>query len=137
MVFWIAIFGMVCWGIAPVFAKLGLKNVNPLAGLLIRTMIAASLVALWIGLSGSIEQIVRIPLSSWLFIGIEAMLATVVGDLAYYAAIKNGDVSIVSIIMSASPLVTMICSNVFLGEPLTCWRIMGAGCIIVGLILIT
>jgi transporter family protein len=130
-----ALFAMVCWGVAPIFAKLGLNNVNPMAGLVLRTMMPACLVTSWVGFSGSIEQLKGIPLNSWVLIGIEAILATVVGDLAYYAAIKNGDVSVVSIIMSVSPLVTMICASIFLGEPLTSWRIMGA-CYIFGMILI-
>jgi transporter family protein len=136
MVFWMALFGMVCWGIAPIFAKLGLDNVNPVTGLVLRTMMAACLVTSWVGFSGSIGQLKGIPLNSWLLIGIEAILATVVGDLAYYTAIKEGNVVVVSIIMSIAPLVTMICSTIFLGEPLTIWRIMGAGYIIFGMILI-
>lgn len=136
MVLWIALFGMVCWGIAPIFAKLGLSNVNPVAGLVLRTMMAACLVTSWVGFSGGVEQLKGIPINSWLLIGVEAVLATVVGDLAYYTAIKDGNVSVVSIIMSIAPLITMICSSIFLGEPLTVWRIMGAGYIIFGMILI-
>ncbi len=136
MILWVALFGMVCWGIAPIFAKLGLNNVNPMAGLVLRTMMAACLVTGWVGFSGSVQQLKGIPLNSWLLIGVEAVLATVVGDLAYYTAIKDGNVSVVSIIMSIAPLITMVCSNIFLGEPLTIWRIMGAGYIIFGMILI-
>jgi Predicted membrane protein len=136
MVLWIALFGMVCWGIAPIFAKLGLSNVNPVAGMVLRTMVASILVTGWVGFSGTADQLKGIPFSSWFLIGIEAVLATVVGDLAYYTAIKDGSVSVVSIIMSVAPLVTMVCSSIFLGEPLTVWRIVGAGYIIFGMILI-
>lgn len=136
MVIWIALFGMVCWGIAPIFAKLGLNNVNPVAGLVLRTMMAACLVTSWVGFSGTVGQLKGISFNSWLLIGIEAVLATVVGDLAYYTAIKDGNVSVVSIIMSIAPLVTMVCSSIFLGEPLTIWRVIGAGYIIFGMILI-
>lgn len=136
MVFWIAIFGMVCWGIAPIFAKVGLSGVNPLAGLMIRTMMAAGMVTVWVGASGSLAQLKGIPLQAWVFIGIEAILATLVGDLAYYAAIKKGDVSVVSMIMSCSPLVTIAFASLFLGEPITSWKIIGACYIIFGMILI-
>jgi transporter family protein len=99
-------------------------------------MLAALLVGGWVGFSGGVGQIREISWNSWLLIGIEAILATVIGDLAYYAAIKKGNVSLVTIIMSSSPLITMICSVIFLGEPLTSWRIIGAGYIIMGIILI-
>lgn len=136
MVFWWAVFAMICWGIAPIFAKFGLFNVNPLAGLVIRTLFAAGLVtSYWIG-SGGMQPIQEIPIRAWIFIGIEAILATIVGDLAYYFAIKHGEVSMVSIIMSGSPLVTVVCASIFLGESITFWRLIGAGYVLLGIIML-
>lgn len=136
MVYILAIFGMICWGIAPIFAKVGLNNVNPLAGLLLRTIIAAVLVTSWVGVSGSITMVKSIPYTSWILLAAEAILATVVGDLAYYYAIKHGDVSVVALIMSTSPVVTMICAALILGETITTWKVIGACYIIFGMILI-
>jgi transporter family protein len=136
MVIWMAFFAMICWGVAPIFAKLGLNNVNPAVGLILRTMMAAGMVSAWAGFNSFNMELKTVPLMSWLLIAIEAILATVVGDLAYYVAIKDGDVAVVSIIMSVAPLVTMICAGIFLGEPITSWRVIGACYIIFGLILI-
>lgn len=136
MVFLLAVFGMICWGIAPIFAKIGLRNVNPLAGLTLRTIFAASLIVGWTAISGDLFQIKNIPVNSWIFIVIEAILATLVGDLAYYAAIKKGEVALVTIIMSSSPLVTILCAMIFLGEQITFMRFIGAACIILGIVLI-
>lgn len=136
MVYWLAIFGMICWGIAPIFAKIGLSNVNPMAGLVLRTLIAAGMVTAWIGVSGNLGQVKQIPFNSWILLGIEAILATLLGDLAYYAAIKRGEVSVVTVIMASSPLVTMICAIIFLGEQITMFRLIGASFIILGIILI-
>lgn len=136
MVFLLALFGMICWGIAPVFAKIGLRDVDPLAGLVLRTIFASSVVSGWVIVSGSFTKISSIPVSSWWLIGVEALLATLVGDLAYYAAIKKGDVSIVTIIMSSSPLITILCAVLFLGEQLTLARVVGAGLVILGITLI-
>ena len=33
MVYILALLGMLCWGISPIFAKIGLENVSPLIGL--------------------------------------------------------------------------------------------------------
>lgn len=137
MVFWLAVFAMVCWGIAPIFAKLGLANVNPLAALVVRTLVAAGLVtSYWIGSSGGMEPIRAIPFKAWVLIGIEAVLATIVGDLAYYFAVKYGEVSVVSIIMSSSPLVTVACAAFFLGESITFWKLIGAGYVLLGIIML-
>lgn len=136
MVFLLALFGMICWGIAPVFAKIGLRNVDPLAGLILRTLFASSVVSGWVIMSGSFSKISSIPVSAWWLIGIEALLATLIGDLAYYAAVKKGDVSIVTIIMSSSPLITILCAVLFLGEQITLIRVVGAGLVVLGIILI-
>lgn len=135
MVIWLAIFGMICWGIAPIFAKIGLNSVNPMAALALRTMVAAGLVSSWIWVTGSFEQVKGIPLNAWFLLGMEAILATLIGDLAYYAAIKKGNVSVVTVIMASSPLVTMLCATLFLGEHLTNYQIVGATFIILGIIL--
>lgn len=136
MVVFLALFGMVCWGIAPVFAKVALKNVDPVAGLVLRTIFAASVVSGWVIISGSFSKVSSIPASTWWLIGIEALLATLVGDLAYYAALKRGDVSLVTIIMSSSPLITILFAVLFLGEQMTMMRLIGAGLVIAGIILI-
>ncbi|WP_242649309.1 EamA family transporter [Syntrophomonas wolfei] len=136
MVIWLALVGMLCWGIAPIFAKLGLQNVNPATGLVLRTIIAVVLVSTWMGVSGGITQFRQITFHQSILIAAEAILATVVGDLAYFAAIKGGNVSIVSMIMAASPLVTMICAALFLGEPITAWKCLGAGYIVMGIFLL-
>ncbi len=136
MVFLLALFGMVCWGIAPIFAKIGLKNVDPLSGLVLRTIIASSVVCGWVIFSGSFTKVSSIPANSWWLIAVEALLATLVGDLAYYAAIKKGDVSLVTIIMSSSPLITILCAVIFLGEQISTLRLIGAGLVMLGIILI-
>lgn len=136
MVFWLAVFGMICWGIAPLFAKIGLRDVNPMAGLTLRTILAAGLVSSWLGITGNLGSLKAIPPMSWLLIGIEAILATLVGDWAYYAAIKHGEVSMVAVIMASSPLVTMLCASVFLGEHITIIRVAGACLIIIGILML-
>lgn len=139
MVFLLAMFGMVCWGLAPVFGKLGLSNVNPITGLLIRTYMAAGLLTIWVifnGLGSTFAQVKAISWQTWLFIGIEGILATLVGDLAYYAALKHGEVSFVTLVMSCSPLISMLMATVILGEHITLTRTLGSIMIIGGLALI-
>lgn len=137
MVFLLALFGMICWGLAPVFAKVGLSQVNPLAGLVIRTYISAGILTTWVLCNGTFAQVKTIPKQSWLLIGIEGILATLIGDLAYYAALKHGEVSFVTLVMSCSPLISIITAVIFLGEQITMYRFLGALFIIVGALLIT
>lgn len=136
MVFILALFGMMCWGIAPIFAKLALKNVNSVTGLTIRTIFAACVIMIWSIVSGKFPDVTKIDINVWLFIAVEAVLATLIGDLAYFAAVKRGEVSLVTIIMSSSPLVTLIFAAIFLGEKITFTKLTGAILVILGIILV-
>lgn len=137
LVFILALFAMVCWGLAPVFAKIGLSRVNPLAGLALRTYIATALLTGWVLCSGTFIQIKAIPKQAWVLIGIEGLLVTIIGDLAYYAALKYGEVSFVTLIMSCSPLISIVTAVLFLGEHITLYRLSGTLLIIMGLVLTT
>lgn len=136
MAFLLALFGTLCWGVAPVFGKLGLARVDPLTGLSLRTLIAASLVFLWVITGGRLGELREVPPAAWVLLGIEAMLATLVGDLAYYAALKRGSASEVTLVMSAAPLVNIWVAYAILGEPLTSYKILGTILIISGVVLI-
>lgn len=135
MVFILALIGMLCWGIAPLFVKLGLKGVDPLVGLAVRTTFTIIIITGIMFINGSIFKLGSIPAASLVLLALEAIFATLIGDLAYFAAIKRGAVSLVTIIMSSSPLVTIIFSVIFLGEQVTLARVAGAGLIILGIII--
>ncbi|MCL6478433.1 MAG: EamA family transporter [Peptococcaceae bacterium] len=136
MVFIYALLSMLCWGLAPLFGKLGLYKVNPVTALSLRTVIAAALVMGWLIGSRGYNQFFQVPLLFWIFIGIEAILATLLGDLAYFAALKKGNINDVTLILSCSPLITMLLSYLFLGEKITNIQLAGAFFITVGLIFI-
>lgn len=136
MAYFYALIGMLCWGLAPLFGKWGLYNVNPATALSLRTMIAATLVMGWLIGSIGFNQFFQVPPLFWLFIGIEAILATLLGDLAYFAALKKGNINQVTLILSSSPVVTILLSYLFLSETLTQQQIIGAIFIGIGLVLI-
>lgn len=136
MVFIYALLGMLCWGLAPLFGKMGLYRVNPVTALSLRTIIACTLVLGWLIGSRGYNQFGGIPPQFWVFIAIEAILATLLGDLAYFAALKNGNINDVTLIMACSPLVTMFFSYLFMGESMSNIQLIGAFFISVGLIFI-
>lgn len=132
----LAFLAMLCWGLAPLFGKLGLLYMHSITALSIRTLIAATLILSWQIVFGQPQYFHAIPLKSLIFIGVEALLATLVGDLAYFMALKRGNINQVTLIMSSSPLVTMLAAYVFLGERATALQITGAVLIVSGLVLV-
>ena len=132
----LAILGAICWGVAPLFGKVGLRGINPLDGLAARTVITVALVfGLTIG-RGGLERLTTIPSRRWWFLAAEAFLATFAGDLAYYGAIKKGAISQTALILAISPLITIGVGWYFLGEILSLPQLIGAALIIVGLVLV-
>ncbi|RJX18037.1 MAG: transporter [Ammonifex sp.] len=132
----LALFAMLCWGLAPLFGKLGLLYMHSITALSIRTIIAASLILSWQIVFGGPQYFHAIPFKSLIFIGIEALLATLIGDLAYFMALKRGNINQVTLILSSSPLVTMLAAYAFLGERATSIQIIGAVLIVCGLVLV-
>ncbi len=134
--FFIALFGALCWGVAPLFGKVGLRGVNSLDGLVARTMITVLFVSGLALANGFIFRIGTIPARRWFFLAVEAFLATFAGDLAYYAAMKKGDIGQTALILSASPLITFWAGWYFLGEAISPLKLIGAALIIIGVILV-
>jgi len=127
---------MLCWGMAPIFGKVGLKSVDSMTAMILRTLFAGTLVAGWVFFAPSTNTFQNISARTWLFIAAEALLATLIGDLAYFIALKRGNINDVTLIMSSSPLVTMLLSFIFLAEKISFYHFIGGLLIISGLILI-
>jgi transporter family protein len=136
MVYLLALIGMICWGISPLFAKSGLEHLSPMTGLSVRTFFTALIILLWMSMSGSIAELKTIPPRVFFLLIAEAVLATLIGDLAYFAALKHGSPSVVMLIMACSPVVTIVCSVFFMGEKMSLTNVLGACLTVIGIILI-
>ena len=108
-----------------IFAKAGLKNVNPDLATAVRTAII--LIITWgiVFFKGNTQQLNTISKTSWLFLTLSAV-ATGCSWLFYYRALQLGRVSEVSAIDKGSLLFTLVLSFIFLKEPMTPKIIMGA-----------
>lgn len=132
--FLLALIGMVFWGVAPIFGKLGLKRVDPTTGLYLRTLVAASLVVGWMMISGGFYSLQKVPVRSWFWITLEAICATLLGDLAYYGALKCGNTGAISVILAAAPILTVMLALFLFHERLNLPQMIGALLVVTGLI---
>ncbi len=131
-----ALIGMLLWGIAPVFGKIGLYRVEPGIALAIRSFVISGFLIGWIFLSGKYATLPSVPISSWLYIGLEGVCASLLGHLAYYYALKNGDVSTISPVMAAFPIVTVLLGFLLLDEKFTANKLAGVLLIVIGVLII-
>lgn len=132
-----ALAGVFCLGLAPLFGKTILNNINPITAFVLRTMIAAVIIAAWFFHARGYGELLTVPLTLWVVITIEAILAALLGDLAYFYALKEGNINEVSLIMACAPLITIILSYFLLNEIVTTSQVIGACFITIGLLLIS
>lgn len=131
-----AILGALCWGIAPMFAKIGLFKINPFIGLSIRTFIVAISIFILLIASGNIKELQLVDLKTILILGCEGLLAGLIGHFFYFKAIKVWEVSRVTPIVASYPLIAFIFAIIFLGEKVTMAKSVGAVFVASGILLL-
>ena len=130
-----AFISMFCWGVTPLFVKIGLKEIEPHVGLAIGSATTTIILFGWLAAGGGLARLGHISSTALIFLIAEAVLASFLGDLCYFIAIKHGQVSVVAAILSCSPLVTVVLCALFLNEALTVTKLAGTVLIVAGIIL--
>lgn len=134
--YWYAIVAMLFWGIGPVFGKIGLAELEPIPAMVIRAWVITALLTGFALAGGHGRELLSFNPRAALFVIMEGMCAAFLGQLAFYYALKYGEVSQVSPIASAFPVVAMVIAVIFLGEQLTAAKVVAAGLIVSGIILL-
>ena len=118
-----------------VFAKAGLKDVNPDLATAIRTAIILFItwgIVFFKGIGGQVQGISK---NNWLFLTLSA-IATGASWLFYYRALQIGKVSQVSIIDKGSIVFTILLAFLFLKEPLTPRLLVAVALIFAGMLVL-
>ncbi len=123
-------------GLTSVIAKMGLKNVSSDTGLAIRTIIVFVIVWLNVFAFQSVKDFKNLTKSDIIFLAISGV-TTSLSWIFYYKAIKIGNVSQVALIDKGSIIITLLLSFFVLNEIFTWKIVLGAGFIIVGLLILT
>lgn len=136
--FYFALMTAVVWGIVPILEKMGVTRVVvPTAGILIRScgvIIGVSILAIFnkdavrIALKADSHTIFLLVLSGF--------MASIIGQIFFYNALKVGEASKVVPIAGTYPLVAFVLGIIFLGETLTFVKAGGVIFVILGLILL-
>ncbi len=127
---------MVLWGVAPIFGKMGLGGTHPLAALTIRSVVTSIILLITVTAMGKWGSVTGIAAKDALYIILEGLFAALLGQLAYYYALKYGEVGRVAPVVAAFPLVALILGIIFFGEELTLTKIAAAALIFSGIVLL-
>lgn len=130
-----ALLSAVFASLVAIFAKIGMKGVDSDLATAIRTVVI--LVLAW-GIAffkGALPAVNSLSKTNWLFLVLSG-IATGLSWVFYFKALQLGNVSQVAPIDKLSLALTIILGFIFLKEPLTLKTIVGAGCIIIGTIVL-
>jgi transporter family protein len=124
------------WGTAPVFEKLGLVNISPLAGLTIRTVTVTMILVVIVFFTDMAKEIVRVDARTLFFLVVSAIIAGLLGLWSYFKALKCWEASRVVPIVGAYPLFAFLFALLFLGEKLTLQKALGVLLVVSGVFLL-
>ena len=134
--FLMATLAMLCWGLAPIFGKLGLSSAPPLAALTIRSLVISAILLVIAAGTGQWKAMLQVPFREASFLALEGICAALLGQLAYYHALKLGEVSQVAPIVAAFPFVSILLAIALLGEQISGAKILAAALISAGIVLL-
>ena len=124
------------WGVVPLMEKIGLGDASPTAGVIVRSfgVVGGLLLFGWIWSPWSACR--TLSWSSILLLAGGGFLASFIGQLAFYHALRSGAVSQVTPVAGAYPLIAALLGWWVLREPLTVSRLMGVVCVVIGALLL-
>ena len=130
-----AIISMLFAGLTSVPAKSGLKGISSDLGLAIRTAVVFILITLNVTVLTGVKDFSNLTKNNLIFLALSG-LTTSLSWIFYYRAMKEGEVSMVASIDKASIVVTILLSFLILKEPMTPKLLMGAGFVLVGMMIL-
>lgn len=119
------------WGVAPILGKAGLASTDPATALLVRTLGVASVLLVYALATGGLARLAAVGWQPAGFLLAEGILASVLGHLAYFYALKLGEAGRVVPIVAIYPLFALLAA-VLLGESLTWLKVAGALLVVSG-----
>ena len=134
--FWWAFLTACIWGIVPLMEKVGVGPVPAATGVLVRSLgVVAGVLVMGCWLSP--WSVLRtLPWSSVCLLAGGGFLASIVGQLAFYQALKMGALSQVTPVAGAYPLIAALLGWLVFKEPITLPRMVGVVCVVVGVVLL-
>jgi transporter family protein len=133
-----ALLASFCWGFAPLFEKVGLRgNIDPAVGVLIRTVgVLLGVLLIFPAMPKFTGRFADLTPRNWFFLSMGGLLASVIGQLCFYRALKLGEVSKVVPIGASYPVLAFLLGILFFRESVTLPKMAGIALVIAGVFLL-
>jgi len=135
--YYFALMTAIVWGIVPIMEKIGLTKISPMAGIFIRScgvLVGISVLAMFNGEAIKVAMKAD-PKTIFLLAG-GGFMASILGQIFFYNALKIGDASKLVPIAGTYPLFAFLLGVIFLGEGLTMAKAGGVMFVILGLFML-
>lgn len=135
--FYFAILAALVWGVAPLVEKAGLARIEPMAGVIIRSfgvILGAIILAAFNG--HIVKSAFSAESKTIVLLALGGIIASILGQVFFYNALKHGEVSKMVPIAATYPLVSFLLGILFFGESFTIVKGLGIGFVIVGVFLL-
>jgi transporter family protein len=129
-----ALFSALFAGLTALLAKIGVSNVPSNVATLVRTVVIVFFASGLVAATGELHHVKSLTTRDWVAL-VGSGLATGISWLFYFAALKNGPISGVAPIDKLSFVIAMTLGFVVLKEPVRPLTLVGAGLILVGVLL--
>ena len=135
--FYWALLSALTWGCAPILEKIGLVKIPVFTGIFYRCLgvILGALILVLFKFDVFKESIVQWP-QGWGFLVAGGLLASVVGQIFFYHALKDGEASLVVPLAATYPLISFLLGILFLGEKVTLAKSFGLVFVLLGIFLL-
>lgn len=124
------------WGVSPILEKIGLRNVDPLIALLIRTISASIAVILLVLLAGQLGKFKFLNYKDIFYLSLSGIASGVLGMFFYFSLLKTYYASLAVPLTATYPLVATLLAMIFLKEPITFSKLIGTLLIVLGIYLL-
>jgi transporter family protein len=126
------------WGCMPFFEKQAVDAVNNhYTAVLVRTIgVTLGFILIPMLHPPAVKAITQVPLKAWICLLISGFAGSIIGQLTYLKAMRMGEVSRVTPVASAWPLLALAIAVMFLGEPFTAKKALAVCLTVSGLILL-
>lgn len=132
--FW-AVMSAVFAALTAIFAKVGLRDVDPDFATLIRTVMIAIVLGAFVLFSGKWSDPSSLSRNTWVFLGLSG-LATGASWVCYFRALQVGDASQVAPVDKLSVVLVAVFAFIFLSERPTARDWSGIGLVTLGVLLL-
>ncbi|MDP3488421.1 MAG: EamA family transporter [Bacillota bacterium] len=131
-----ALLACLCFGVAPVFEKVGLRQANPVWAIIVRSTLTSLFLLSFVTVQKAPVDIKTWSSYTWVTVLLGGVISVLLAQSFYFKALQGGNMSQIIPIVGAYPLVSALMAALFLGESLTLAKLSGVIMVVLGIILL-